>query len=264
MFVPVGCAECGKLFQVERGQLGRPASCPWCQARVLALPVAAQPRVGPEPLPLPALSVRGANGEENLRASIRSRARIWPWIVVVFIGVFLAAGTFLVQRYRGGAVPPFVMQTFVAPDRSCQATLPGSVEAVAVAAFTPLQTGASLFAAKSWFTRAHGGLGWVDLDPERIKLVRIDDLLANVRDELGRWLGAPTIDKEGLVKTGSSDGMEVRYGSDGTRFTARLLAVLDSPQPRIYLVWVGGPQFNPDGELATRVLTSFRVTPAGK
>ena len=260
MFVPVGCAECGKLFQVERGQLGRPTSCPWCQARVLALPVAAQPRVGPEPLPLPEPSVRGA----NLRAPSRSRTRIWPWIVVVFIGVLLAAGTFLVQRYRGGAVPPFVMQTFVAPDRSCQATLPGSVEAVAGMEFTPLQTGASLFAAKSWFTRAHGGLGWIDLDPERVKLVRIDDLLATVRDELGRWLGAPTIDKEGLVKTGSSDGMEVRYGSDGTRFTARLLAVLDSPQPRIYLVWVGGPQFNPDGELATRVLTSFRVTPAGK
>ena len=250
MFAPVGCAECGKLFQVERARPGQPASCPWCQARVLALPMAAKPE--PLPLPLPVIPPGVF--------PIRNRsARPWLWIAVAFLSVFLALGTFLVQRYRNGAVPAFAMQSFTAPDGSCGATLPGSAEAVTRPEFTPLQTGASLFASQSWLTRARGGLGWIELDPERAKLVRTEDLLINVRDELGRWLGEPTIEKAGLVKSGASEGMEVRYGTGTTRFTARILAVLDSPQPRIYLVWVGGPKFDPDGELASRVLTSFRV-----
>ena len=247
MFASVGCTECGKLFQVDRAQLGQPASCPWCDARIIALPVAKRA----EPLPLPV--------DPPAR-----RFRKWPPIAVVALCIAIAGGTFLVQRYRNGAMPPFVMQTFVAPDRSCQATLPGSAEAVDGPVFTPLQTGASLFASESSFTRIRGGLGCVDLDPERAKLVRPEDLLGNVRDELGRWLGEPTVEKEGLVKSGTSDGMEVRFGTGTTRFTARILAVLDSPQPRIYLVWVGGPQFKSDGEVSARVLTSFRVNPPAK
>ncbi len=250
MFAPVGCSECGKLFQVEHAQLGQPASCPWCQARVMALPMAAkaEPLALPEPVIPPGVF------------PIRKRgARPWLWIAVAFISIFFALGTFLVQRYRNGAVPPFAMRTSTATDGSCQATLPGTAAEVIPPQFTPLQTRASLFASQSWLTRARGGLGWIELDPARAKLVRTEDLLINVRDELGRWLAEPTIEKEGVVKSGSSEGMEVRFGTGTTRFTARILAVLDAPQPRIYLIWVGGPKFDPDGEFASRVLASFRV-----
>jgi hypothetical protein len=41
MFVPVNCTSCGKPFQVPEAALGKPAACPWCQAVVTALPVAA-------------------------------------------------------------------------------------------------------------------------------------------------------------------------------------------------------------------------------
>ncbi len=241
MFAPVICSECGKRFAVERAYLGQHTSCPYCLAAKA------------QPLPLP----------EPVDPPVR-RFRKWPAIAVVALCIVIAGGTFLVQRYRNGAMPPFVMQTFVATDQSCQATLPGSAAAVDGPEFTPLQTGAALYASESTFTRIRGGLGWIDLDTERAKLVRTEDLLGTVRDELGRWLGEPTIEKEGLVKSGTSDGMEVRFGTGTTRFTARILAVLDSTRPRIYLVWVGGPHFKSDGEVSARVLTSFRVNPSTK
>lgn len=39
MFVPVGCTQCGKLFQVPQENLGQPAPCPWCGAMVAAWPL---------------------------------------------------------------------------------------------------------------------------------------------------------------------------------------------------------------------------------
>ena len=254
MLAQVGCSECGKRFQVEGDQLGQLASCPWCEASVLALPMAAKA----EPLPLPEPLI-----PPGVSAIPKRRARKWPAIPVVALCMLIAGGTFLIQRYRNGAVPAFAMQTLTATDGSCQATLPGSTEAVPGPQFTPLQTDVALFASQSWFTRTRGGLGWIELDPERAKLVRTEDFLSSVRDELGRWLGVSTIEKEGVVKSGTSEGLEVHYGTGTIRYTARILAVFDSPQPRIYLVWVGGPKFDPDGEVASRVLTSFRqLTPS--
>ena len=261
MFASVGCAECGKLFQVGRDRLGQPADCPWCGAKVLALPVAAKPGGEPEPLPLPLPEPVAVSGVGPVR---KRRSRKWSWIAALLLCVPVAGGTFLIQRYRAGAMPSFVMQTHRAPDGSCQATLPGPAEEVAAPSFTPLQTGASLYASGSWLTRARGGLGWIDLDPERARMTRAEDLLGNVRDELGRWLGEPTVDKEGQVRSGQSDGLEVRFGTGGRRFTARLLAALDGPRPRVYLVWVGGPRFDPDGDAAARVLASFRVAAPAK
>ena len=237
MLVPVDCAECGELFEAG------PARCPRCGARVSAKP---------EPLPLPEPIGRVPVPSPPIRRSRR-------WILLVALCALLAGGTFLGQRYRGGAVPPFVMRECAAPDGACRATLPGSAVPVVSPRFSELQTGASLFATNSSFTRLTGGLGWIDLDPERAKMVRSDDLFANVRDELGRWLGEPIIDKEGLVKSGASEGIEVRFGKATRRFTARMIFVLGVPQPRLYLVWIGGPHFDPDGETAARVLASFRI-----
>src|SRR5437879_3731810 len=41
MFVPVACPKCSKPFQVSDADAGREVLCPWCQASVAALPVAA-------------------------------------------------------------------------------------------------------------------------------------------------------------------------------------------------------------------------------
>lgn len=234
--VPDRCAECGELFEAG------PARCPRCGARA---------SMKPEPLPLP---------EEVGRAPVAApptpRRR---WILLVALCAAVAGGTFLGQRYRGGAVPPFVMRECAAPDGSCRATLPGSADPVECPRFSELQTGGSVIATNSSFTRLTGGLGWIDLDPERARMVRGEDLFANVRDELGRWLGEPIIDKEGLVKSGASEGIEVRFGTGTRRFTARLIFALGVPQPRLYIVWIGGPHFDPAGETAARVLASFRI-----
>ena len=238
MLVPVRCAECGELFEADP-----PASCPRCGARVSAKP---------EPLPLPEEVGRVPIAVQPMRQSRR-------WAALVAICALVAGATFLVQRYRGGAVPPFIMRECAAPDGSCRATLPGAAVPVESPRFSELETGASLFAAGSSFTRLTGGLGWIDLDPERAKMVRSDDLFANVRDELGRWLGEPEIQAQGAVKSGASEGVEVRFGKGTRRFTARMIFARGVPQPRLYLVWIGGPHFDPDGETAARVLVSFRI-----
>ena len=242
MFVTVACAECGELFENERDRSNSPASCPRCGAPV---------SVTPEPLPLPE-----EVGRAPVTVPIRRSRR---WIVLVALCACIAGGTFLVQRYRGGAVPPFVMRECAVPDGSCRATLPGAAVPVESPRFSELQTGGSVIATSSSFTRLTGGLGFIELDPERAKMVRSEDLFANVRDELGRWLGEPMIDKAGLVKSGTSEGMEVRFGTGTRRFTARMIFSLGVPQPRLYFVWVGGPHFDPDGVTAARVLASFRI-----
>ncbi len=242
MLVPVRCAECGELFEAERDRPNSLARCPRCGGRA---------SVKPEPLPLPE-----PIGRFPVAAPPTRRRR---WILLLALCAVVAGGTFLVQRYRGGAVPPFVMRECAAPDGSCRATLPGSADPVECPRFSELQIGGSMIATNSSFTRLTGGLGWIDLDPERTKLVRSDDLFANVRAELGRWLGEPEIDKEGSVKTGESEGIEVRFGKGTRRFTARMILTLGVPQPRLCLVWIGGPHFDPAGETAARVLASFRI-----
>ena len=66
------------------------------------------------------------------------------------------------------------------------------------------------------------------------------------------------------MKSGTAGGAEVRYGTGGTRHTARILAILDAPTPRVYFVWVGGTNVDPDGAAPARVLSSFRLTGPGK
>ncbi len=242
MFVTVDCAGCGMVFEAERDRLDLPASCPRCGTHI---------SLKPEPLPLPE-----EIGRAPVTVPIRRSRR---WIVLVALCTGIAGGTFLVQRYRGGAVPPFVMRECAVPDGSCRATLPGAAMPVECPRFSELQTGGSVIATSSSFTRFTGGIGWIDLDPTRAKMVRSEDLFANVRDELGRWLDEPKIDKEGLVKSGTSEGMEVRFGTGTRRFTARMIFALGVPQPRLYFVWIGGPHFDPDGETAARVLASFRI-----
>ncbi|HEY1189500.1 MAG TPA: hypothetical protein VGE74_17750 [Gemmata sp.] len=57
MFFPVGCANCGKPFQVPETALGKSVECPWCQSAVPALPVAkvVEPAPAPAPVPPPAV-----------------------------------------------------------------------------------------------------------------------------------------------------------------------------------------------------------------
>jgi len=243
MFVPVHCSACREPIEVERDRSGSSANCPRCGARVSEKP---------KPLPLPEEIGRVSVAFQPIRRSRR-------WIPFIALCALVAGGTFLVQRYQGGAVPPFVMRECTAPDGSCRATLPGSAMPVESPRFSELQIGGSVIATSSSFTRLTGGLGFIELDPERAKMVRSEDLFANVRDELGRWLCEPKIDKEGLLKSGASEGMEVRYGTGTRRFTARMIFALGVPQPRLYFVWVGGHHFDPDGETAARVLASFRI-----
>lgn len=204
----------------------------------------------PEPLPEPI---------PDAHAPPFRTSPILRLLLFVFVCLLFTVAAFLVQRYRNGGVPSFIWESASVADGQCQASLPGSAEPIDVLNFTPLQTKADIRVSSSRFTRLRGGLGLLELDPERSKLVRSEDMLTNLRDEFGRWLGIPEVDKEGVVKSGTSDGMEVRYGKESTRFTVRFVAALEGNSPRVYIVWIGGPKFDPDGVTATRVLQSFRI-----
>ena len=109
MFVPVGCAECGKHFQVERGQLGQPATCPWCGAhRVAAEPL-------PLPLPLPE-DVRAERPKRAHRVRSTTRLRVVRWLALAALCTVLALATFAGQHYRHGGFSSLAMESFVAPD----------------------------------------------------------------------------------------------------------------------------------------------------
>ena len=109
MFVPVGCSECGKRFQVEREQLGQVASCPWCQARVVALPVAAAPE--PLPLPLPEEAPAVVPVKPKSAPKPPRRIGVGCWLLTAALCILLGGGTFAFQRYRSGGFTSLAMQS---------------------------------------------------------------------------------------------------------------------------------------------------------
>lgn len=65
MFVPVGCTNCGKPFQVSEAALGQSILCPWCQAVVTALPVGTA--AGASPAPTPPTTEQPARAESETK-----------------------------------------------------------------------------------------------------------------------------------------------------------------------------------------------------
>jgi hypothetical protein len=247
MFVPVACPQCGKPFQAAADAAGRSVVCPWCRAAVPGLPVAS-----------PSAEVLSLDDEEpaglHPRLARRPRART---IVAVVLGV--AVLTFAVLRV--GKLFDADWTEFTPPDGSCRVLLPARpmiAEAVAANPHSPTVRGGERFVARKWSLKFVASLGWADLDPERAKAVRAEDLIAaEVRrrcDDLKAAAGRPA-----PCRVDDFQGAEVTYDTPAGTRVELLLVVPTGPRPRLYVLAVEGKDVKADDPVVRRFFNSFRV-----
>jgi len=268
VFAQVACGKCGKPFQVPEARLGQPVVCSWCKETVTALPLAG---VVPEALP-----------DEDAPPLPAPPRRSRPWlvpVVIALLSMLALAVAFLGSRYYRGSVPQFVWQRFEAADGTCRVDLPGETTESQMPPIPDLMitTGGKKFTASSALTRVGGFIGWHDFDPAKVQRLRAEDVLAAERQlrqaETGWTVDtestsakisarpppkvAPGEQEREVEKHKGFDVLEVRYFDGPRRFVEWYVFVNKGPHPRLYVVSVGGGNFDPDGETARRVLNSF-------
>jgi len=248
VFAQVACGKCGKPFQVPEARLGQPVVCSWCKETVTALPLAG---VVPEALP-----------DEDAPPPPAPPRRSRPWlvpVVIALLSMLALAVAFLGSRYYRGSVPQFVWQRFEAADGTCRVNLPGeTTEAdLPINPKSPITKGGKKFTANSTLTRVGGFIGWYDLDPAQVELARAEDVLAAERELRKADTGYSVEAESTSAKVGGFNALEVRFSDGSRKHIERYVFVNKGPHPRLYVVGVGGGGFDPDGEAARRVLSSF-------
>lgn len=264
MLVPVACGQCGKPFQVPKGEVGRPAVCPWCRANVSALPVALPETAGslPEVLSLD----EGPPPAEVTASSSLNQKRRSPvgWLVrgVMVLAVMAAvfALTFTAVRYGSGWVPSYGWVEFVAPDGSCRVEMPTSVSAdelyPAIPDF-PMTRPGRKYIARTWYSGVTTSAGWVEVDPERAKTLRLEDLAggeaARRKGELGAMSTAMS-----TVKRGEREGIEVVYRTPDGVVIDRMVYIGEGANPRLYVLSYSAQSAGRDSPAVVRFFHSFR------
>lgn len=250
MFVPVSCSHCGKPFQVSDTAIGKAAICPWCQEVVNA---PAEPSPRPDPVVPPGDPV-----------SVVDRPRSgWRFVLLGLVCVAVAVGTFAVARFESGQVPASAWQKFVPPNGACSVLLPGTPDAEPIGTnpFSSLMLTGERYSVRRWFDGVTVSVGWVDLDAERIRLARPEDVLAAEQRRLQETLGG-SVEVEASVKFNQYQGAELTYRTREGPVIVRLLAALDPPKPRLFILSVAGPNVTADGPVPRRFFASFTIIPA--
>lgn len=258
MFAQVACGKCGKPFQVPKGHLGHPVACSWCQETVTAIPLAG---VIPEALPDDLPGAPKTVSPVPTRVADRPHSKR-PWLAPVVIVLLSAVALILAfcgSRYYRGSVPGFVWQRFEAADGTCRVDLPGAITEAELPANpqSPVTKSGRKFIASSAFTRIGGFVGWYDLALERVELARAEDVLAAERERRKAETGWTVEAESASAKVGGFGATEVRFADGSRRYIERYVLVNKGPHPRLYVLSIGGGNFDPDGEAAKRVLASF-------
>lgn len=246
MFVPVSCHQCGKPFQVPETSVGKAVVCPWCQEAAPAR--TASPAGVPEPVPDAPV--------------VRSRFR---FVILGLLCVVVAGGTFAVSRYGSGQVPAGAWQKFTPPDGECSVLLPGTpdAEAIGLNPFSPLMRTGERYSVRRWFDDVSVTVGWVNLDAERTRLARPEDVIAAEQRRLEETLGGK-VEAEATVKFNQHTGAELTFRTEAGPVIVRLIAALDRPNPRLFILSVAGSSITADGPVARKFFPSFAMTPASE
>jgi len=101
-------------------------------------------------------------------------------------------------------------------------------------------------------------IGWQDIDAERVKLARTEDVLAAQRDFRASQMRGKVI-REAAVKQDRIDGREVTFDLGDQVVVDRYLLVPDGPRPRLYIVSVSVPKKDAEGSTVRLVIDSFRL-----
>ncbi|MCZ2341802.1 MAG: hypothetical protein LC104_08395 [Bacteroidales bacterium] len=251
MFVPVSCHHCGKPFQVPEATIGKAAICPWCQelvstqAQALAEPASAAPVV-----------------DSGISAG-RSRQRFWwRFVLLGLVCGVVAVGTFAVARLGSGQVPASAWQKFVPPDGSCAVQLPGTPDAEVIGTnpFSPMMLTGERYRVHRWFDGVTVSVGWVNLDAERVRLARPEDIIAAEQRRLKETLGGQ-VEAEASLKFNQHTGTELLFRTGNGPVIVRLIVVRDRPQPRLFILSVAGKNITLDGPVPRRFFGSFTLIP---
>jgi hypothetical protein len=276
MFVPVACPRCGKPFQVPAADAGKDVACPWCAAVVAALPVA-----GPVSSPLGA-DAPGSPGQAPARRdqpgpislddeTPSAPKRGFPFrtalgVLVLVLAVF--AVTVLVLGYGAGRVPGWAWREFSPPDGSCTVSLPGEPqpEPLPPPADGP-GLGGTRYSTHGWYSGVRTWVAWRDLDPGWAKQLAADrdaallrPVLEKERDRTRERVGG-TVTREGVVRFGDHQGIQVEMDTPRGKLIERLLVVPAGPRPRLYVLGVEGRTITPASPVVGRVFGSFRTHP---
>ncbi len=259
MFVAVACSECGKPFQVPEAVVGQPTDCPWCQARVLALPIAKpapQPAPQPEPLPLDDEPPPAADTPR------RSRLRLLFWVFTLASVVMIPTATITIGilRYKHGYFTSMEWRQAAPGDGSCTAELLGRPTEDADAG-----AGQKRYTSEGWYSGTTTWVGWRDLTPHQAELATTKDAWQHLRpifeverDRLKSKSGG-TVVKDATIRFEEPLTWEVRLDYPGGRVVERAVVMPRGAKPRVYFVGIAG-HINPDGPDPQRLFDSFRVT----
>ncbi len=287
MFVPVSCTNCGKPFQVPESALGQRTLCPWCQAVVTALPVAAPVAPAPEqPAPEPPerdipvakivlppqpLSLDDAPAKARpVHPPAPPAPRAWFSPITIVIGMVVVIAvtvlTMAVLGFRSGRVFEAGWTEFTPPDGSCAVLLPGppgeeDVDANPAGSVT----GGKRYEARGWYSGTSAWLAWNDLEPgfaasalkDKSKVFTASAIQSELNREKARLEG--TVTKEVEVRFNAAWGVEVHMDTPRGKVVEWLLVAPDGARPRLYVYGLRAKNIAPDSAVVRRMFTSFKV-----
>ncbi|MBM3979137.1 MAG: hypothetical protein FJ304_02415 [Planctomycetes bacterium] len=286
MFVPVGCTNCGKPFQVPDAALGQRAPCPWCNEVVTALPMSAPvssaPAPTPAPNPAPAVQPKPAAQRQDAlslydepdppppprSAALVAAARFPGWVTIL-IGcavVAVCAGATLAYRHYGsGHLSEKRWVEFTAPDGSFCILLPGNPGAEDVPG-NPAGSvgGGKRFTTTGWYSKTSAWVSYCDLEPAALPKLKADTdrvysagILQSERDREKKRLGV-TDATEVMIRVDNAWGVELLMTTPRGKAVMWMVLVADGPRPRVYVFGAEGKDMDHKG-LARRLFNTFRV-----
>lgn len=253
MFVPVACSQCGKPFQVPEAVVGQLAACPWCQASVLALPVARASAAAPLSL--------DDNPPQPIVRSQRSRARlVLGLLLVAAVATMLTMGAL---RRKEGHMVNREWQAFTSPDNSCAIDLTGKpIEDPDAPAANERR-----YTSEGWYSGTTTWIAWRNLTAAEAQAASTDEAWHDIslmklfdaeRDRVKGQFGG-SVAKEGTIQFKDPLIRELRLELPQGKLVERTIVRPTGPRPRVYFLGIAGKRLNPDGDEVKRFFESFRT-----
>jgi hypothetical protein len=266
MFVPVACSACGKPFQVPDAALGKPTACPWCQAAVIALPVAGAP-VPPVVQPVAAKSddtPAPLSLDDDAPPRKSSRPNLWLVILaLLLVAVIATAVTIGALRRKEGYLVGREWRSFTPPDNSCAVELLGRPKEDTEG----VESGQRRYKSEGWYSGTTAWIAWRNLSAAEAQMAATDDAWHNpqlvklfeaerdwLKDKYGGYLT-----KDATIKFKDPLTREVRFEYPHGRAVERMIVMPAGPRPRIYFIGIAGKRLDLDGDEARHLFDSLRV-----
>jgi DNA-directed RNA polymerase subunit RPC12/RpoP len=257
MLVAVACGKCGKPFQVDEPAVGTSVECPWCKASVLALPVATPTANAAQPLSLDQAVQLPSDSAEPRKPLSRGKLLVRLFLLAVAMVAACAVG-WVASQYGSGRIPEGAWREVEFSDGNCKVKLPGTPveEPFNTDARFPGILGGKRHVVHRRFEQVDVGVGWLDLDPLVARTMHDDSLIAYERERRAVELGGKATVR-GSAQVDGFPAEDVEYDTPNGPVYERLVAALNTPRPRLYVVTVGGPKQTLKGEAGKKTVAEI-------